>query len=156
MRAQYQELVHSAQTVDLLVRQYSNTDRAQEDLKNDNIFEIYMAKIRFHDYKMKSGNVTGAQFVTGRGHRLLLAKVAEKAANCTNSAKKLENNLGARRGPFDRNWPDRKGAGKGMGGPPGPLWLRGIRSATIARRLGILPRTVRRSWRMWRRRRRRR
>ena len=27
--------------------------------------------------------------------------------------------LGARRRPFDRSWPDRKGAGKGMGGPPG-------------------------------------
>ena len=46
LRAQYQELVDSAQTVDSLVKQYSDSGRAQEDLKNDNIFEVHIGQDR--------------------------------------------------------------------------------------------------------------
>ena len=80
MRAQYQELVDSAKTMDRLVREYSDTGRAQEHLKNNDIFEIHMANIRaLHDYKMKTGNVAGTQYVSGRGQSLMPAKIAEKS-----------------------------------------------------------------------------
>ena len=98
LRAQYQELVDSAQTVDLLIRQYSDAGKLQDDLKNDNIFAFHMATIALRDCKTKTNNVTGAQFVSGRGLSLLSTKIAEKAANYTNSRKKLENNLGMRKG----------------------------------------------------------
>ena len=114
-RDQYQELVDSAQTVDLLVRQYNDAGKAQKALKNDNIFEIHMAKIALRDYKVRINNVAGAQFVSGRGHSLLSAKIAEKAPNCTNSFKKLENNRGLKRGPLGSF----KKGGKGQGGGSG-------------------------------------
>ena len=78
MRAQYHELVHSAQNrrrifygvhttasrilLDqririLLVQLYSDTGRAQEDLEKDNFCEIHIAKIVVYDYKTRMGYV---------------------------------------------------------------------------------------------------
>ena len=44
-RVQYRELLDSAQTVDILVKQHAEAGRSQEDLKKDDIFEIHMSKI---------------------------------------------------------------------------------------------------------------
>ena len=53
-RAQYQELLDSAQTVDLLAQQYAEIGRSQDDLGRNNIFEMHMAKIAIHDYKVRT------------------------------------------------------------------------------------------------------
>ena len=74
IRAQYRELLDSAQTVDLLVQQYAEVGRSQDDLKVNKIFEIHMAKIALHDYKNRTSNHTGAEYVSGRGTGLLPSK----------------------------------------------------------------------------------
>ena len=109
IRAQYRELLDSAQTVDLLVQQYAEVGRSQDDLKVNKIFEIHMAKIALHDYKNRTSNHAGAESVSGQGTVLLPTKLAQKAAGYANSNKKLQNSKGNTYG----------GPGGGKGGPKG-------------------------------------
>ena len=67
MRVQYRELIDSALTIDLLIQKYAEAGRSQDDLKMNNIFEIHMTKIALHDYKNRTNNFVGAEFVSGRG-----------------------------------------------------------------------------------------
>ena len=87
-RAQYRELLDSAQTVDLLVKKHAEAGRSQEDLKKGDIFEIHMAKIALHDYKGRTSNFSGAEYISDRGAGLLPIKLAQKAADFANSTKK--------------------------------------------------------------------
>ena len=71
-RPQYRELLDSAQTVDLLVKQYAESGRSQDDLKMNDILEIHVAKIALHDSKNRTSNHTGAYYISGRGAGLQL------------------------------------------------------------------------------------
>ena len=99
-----------------MIQEYAEVGRSQEDLGRSNIFEIHIAKFALYDYKNRTNNFVGAEFVSGRGQGLLPSKVAEKAANFTNSVRKLEKSLGAKKGPGGGGKGDHKG-GKGAAGP---------------------------------------
>ena len=108
---QYKDLVDSAVTADALVRRVAQAGGSQEDLKKDELFEMHMAKIALHDYKVRTNNYNGADFISGRSVGLLPSKLAQKAADFANASKKLQGAVSS--GPF-------KGATKGKGGD-GPV-----------------------------------
>ena len=116
-RAQCKELLDSAQTVDLLVKQHAESGRSQDDLKMNDIFEINMAKIALFDYKNRTSNHTGAEYISGRGAGLLPIKLAQKAAEYANWSKKLQNSLGKSYGGPGGGKGTSKG-GKGAAGGP--------------------------------------
>ena len=62
---------------------------------------------KLYEYKTRTSNYSGADFISGRSVGLLPSKLAQKAADFANASKKLQNALGDR--PF-------KGAAKGKGG----------------------------------------
>ena len=90
LRAQYKELVDSAVTVDALVRRVAQAGQSQEQLKNDDLFEMHMAKIALYDYTTRTNNHGGASFISGRSVGLLPQKLAQKAADFANASKKLQ------------------------------------------------------------------
>ena len=97
----------NALTVDTLARRTAQAGGSQEDLKQDDIFEMHTAKIALYEYKTHTNNYSGADFISGKSVGLLPSKLAQKAADFANASKKLQNALGDR--PF-------KGAAKGKGG----------------------------------------
>ena len=102
--------------MDLLVKQHAEAGHSQEDLKKDDIFEIHMSKIALHDYKGRTSNYSGAEYVSGRGAGLLPIKFAQKAADFANPTKKLQNSLGGG---------STKGNPKGKGGAGAPCYYCG-------------------------------
>ena len=93
------------------MKQHAEAGHSQEDLKKDDIFEIHMSKIALHDYKGRTSNYSGAEYVSGRGAGLLPIKFAQKAADFANPTKKLQNSLGGG---------STKGTQKGKGGAGAP------------------------------------
>ena len=69
-----------------------------------------------HDYKGRTSNYSGAEYVSGRGAGLLPIKLAQKAADFANSSKKLQNSLGGG---------STKGNPKGKGGAGAPCYYCG-------------------------------
>ena len=104
-RAQFRELIRSAQTVDMMVQRVAAMGGSQKDLAEDDVFEMHMATIALYDYGVRTGNHGGAEFISGRSAGLLPAKAAQRAADHANAAKKLQGSL----------FPG-KGKGKGKGG----------------------------------------
>ena len=92
-----------------MVQRVASRGGSREDLKDDDIFEIHMSRIALYDYTAKTGNYSGAEFVSGRAAGLMPSKIAQKAADHANAHKKLQLSLG-RGGPG-------KGKGKGSRDP---------------------------------------
>ena len=104
-RAQFRELVRSAQTVDIMVQRVAAMGGSQKDLAEDDVFEMHMATIALYDYASRTGNYAGAEYISGRAAGLVPSKMAQRAADYANAAKKLQNSLS-----------QGKGKGKGKGG----------------------------------------
>ena len=104
-RAQFRELIRSAQTVDIMVQRVAAMGGSQRDLAEDDVFEMHMQTIALYDYGVRTGNYVGAEFISGRAAGLLPSKAAQRAADHANAAKKLQGSL------FQG-----KGKGKGKGG----------------------------------------
>ena len=104
-RNQFRELIRSAQTVDIMVQRVAAMGGSQKDLAEDDVFEMHMQTIALYDYKVRTGNYEGAEFISGRSGGLLPSKAAQRAADHANAAKKLQSSLS-----------HGKGKGKGKGG----------------------------------------
>ena len=59
-----------------------------------------MSRIALYDYTSKTGNFSGAEFISGRAAGLLPSKIAQKAADHANASKKLQLAFGKGKG----NW----------------------------------------------------
>ena len=105
-RNQFRELIRSAQTVDIMVQRVAAMGGSQKDLAEDDVFEMHMQTIALYDYKVRTGNYEGAEFISGRSGGLLPSKAAQRAADHANAAKKLQSSLS-------------HGKGKGKGGKRG-------------------------------------
>ena len=64
-----------------------------------------MSTIALYDYGARTGNYAGAEYISGRAAGLVPSKIAQRAADHANAAKKLQSSL----------FPG-KGKGKGKGG----------------------------------------
>jgi len=104
-RAQFRELIRSAQTVDIMVQRVAATGGSQKDLAEDDVFEMHMQTIALYDYGTRTGNYVGAEYISGRSAGLVPSKIAQRAADHANAAKKLQSSLFLG-----------KGKGKGKGG----------------------------------------
>ena len=104
-RAQFRELIRSAQTVDIMVQRVAAHGGSQKDLAEDDVFEMHMQTIALYDYANRTGNYAGAEYISGRAAGLVPTKIAQRAADHANAAKKLQSSLFLG-----------KGKGKGKGG----------------------------------------
>ena len=102
-KAQLRELVRSAQTVDIMVQRVAARGGSQKDLEEDDVFEMHMSTIALYDYGMRTGNYSGAEFISGRAGGLVPSKIAQRAADHANATKKLQNALGKGKGKSSRD-----------------------------------------------------